>query len=163
MTIAEQLKMVEAALLDWCKTNRGRAFIASDAQDCLEQLRSKPASPTCAVLWYGWEPRGDLAELGRKDQLYKIVVSRGRGMNLVSGDSLTKGVAGGPPMFDLVQQASEVVFGLRLEDMPGEDQVPQDRGAGPWEVNGWLLDATEIRFSLTTQTTVQTPVEEVES
>ncbi len=158
MTIAEQLKLVEAALADWCRTNNGRVYIASDAQDCLDQLRSRPASPTCAVLWYGWETRGDIPELGRTDQLYKLVISRGRGMNLVSGDSLTKGTAGGKPMFDLMQEAGQVVFGLRLDDLAGnEDSVPRDMGAGPWEVNGWLLDAMEVRFSLANQVEVEVP------
>jgi hypothetical protein len=59
-------------------------------------------------------------------------------------------------MFDLMQQASEVVLGIRLEDMEeSEDQLPVDNGAGPWEVNGWLLDAMELRFKLASQAPVQ--------
>lgn len=159
MTTSEQAKMLERALTDWCKTNGGRAFVAGDALDCLDRLRSKPGVPTCAVLWTGREAVGEIAELGRRVNQFKIVVSRGRGLKLEPGESLTEGTAGGKAMFDLVEEAEAVVLGLRVEDMDGEFTVPDYRGTGPWEVNGVLMDAFEIRIGLYAQAVVQSPDE----
>jgi hypothetical protein len=158
MTIGEQAKMIERALAEWCKTNRGRAFIASDPLDCIDQLRQKPGTPTAAVLFDRREPRGEL-DTGRKDNFFKVVISRGRSLKLVPGESLTEGAAGGKPMFDLVEEAEAVVLGMRMDaddgGIDGEDTVPHHMGTGMFEVNGMLLDAYEVRFSLAAQATVQ--------
>ena len=41
MTITEQSKRILAALDAWVENNSGRAFIASDALHCVEELRGK--------------------------------------------------------------------------------------------------------------------------
>lgn len=157
MTIREQVKLVETALQEWAKGNGGRVFIAADALDCIEQLRMRPGKATAAVLWQTEEPRGDVDILGRVDRGFKAVVSRGRGLKLQPGESLTDGTSGGEPMFDLVEQVREIVLALRLDDdaLPQEDQVPTYKGTGPFEVNGTLLDASEVRFGLAAQITQQ--------
>lgn len=163
MTIREQVKLVEAALASWVKANRGRVFVASDVLDCIEQLRARPGTPTCAILWNGRDPVGDIDRLGKKSNKFKVVVSRGRSLKLVAGESLTEGAAGGSPMFDLVEQAEVVVLGVRQEvgeDDDPEDEIPVHEGTGPFEVNGMLLDAMEIRFSLASQAEVQTTDDE---
>jgi hypothetical protein len=151
MTITEQAGLILDALNAWVADNKGRAFIAADAVHCVEELRGKPGAPTAAVLWESEEPSGRNAEEGKVLRTFKIVVSRGRGLKLVAGESLAAGVAGGPPMYDLVEQAREIARGLRLEDEPGELQLPVYQGCGPFEVSGHVLDAVEIRIALYAQ------------
>ena len=117
----------------------------------MEELRGKPGAPTAAVLWQSEHPDGRYAEEGKVLRMFKIVVSRGRGLKLVTGESLSEGVAGGPAMFDLVEQAREIARNLRMEDEPGELQLPIYKGSGPFLVHGYILDAMEIRFALYAQ------------
>jgi hypothetical protein len=155
MTIAEQLKVVVVALTDWCRTNRGRAFPAGDVPHLLDELRMKPGVPSCAVMFWKEDPHGEYPELGKVLRGFKVVISRYKGFNLVSGESLTEGASGGPAMFDLIEGAREACLAVRMEDESGELQVPQYQGTGPFEVQGLILDAFEIRFGLFAQITVQ--------
>jgi hypothetical protein len=148
MTITEQAVQIEAALADWVKTNQGRACIAADPLDALAQLRSRPGAPAAAVLFVDEQVCGGHPEFGLVLRAFKIVVSRGRSLKLVAGESLTSGAAGGGPLFDLVEQAREVARDLRMTDMDGEFQTPVYQGAGSFDVPGYLLDAFEIRFAL---------------
>ena len=159
MTIAEQINLLANALRPWAKANSGHVMVASDALDCFELLRTRPGTPTCAVLWYGREPMGEIDRLGKKINQFKIVVSRGRSLKLIPGESLTEGAAGGAPMFNLVEQAEAIALSVRQdldEDADPEDALPVHLGTGPFEVNGILLDAIEIRLSLVAQAPVQT-------
>ncbi len=155
MTIAEQAKLILTALEDWAQEAGGRAFIASDELHCVEELRGKPGAPTAAVLWHDELPWGENAEEGKVLRTFKIVVSRGRGMRLVAGESLTEGASGGPPMFDLVEQAREVARGLRMMDQEGELQLPIYKGTAPFRVRGYVLDAMEVRVGLYAQSPIQ--------
>lgn len=157
MTISGQAKLILKALLDNSLETGGRAFIAADPIDCIERLRMKPGVASAALLWHAEDTR-DLECLGRVDETWKVVVSRGRSMKIQAGESLIEGAAGGGPMFDLVESVRDKVLALRLpaeDGMDGEELAPVYRGAGPFEVNGILLDAVEIRFSLAHQIAVQ--------
>jgi hypothetical protein len=159
MTIAENIKTIEAALAEWATGNGGSVFVASDVVDLIERLRMKPGAPRVGILFVDEEPRG-LDVLGRCDQGFKMVVSRGRSLKLQSGESLTEGAAGGKAMFDLVQEVKEVVLAIRLEpqdeeQLEEEDTIPTYKGSGQFEVNGLLLDAYEVRVGFAAQGTVQ--------
>ena len=159
MTIRDQAALILDALTQWSGPAASRVFIASDVIDCIEQLRLKPGVPAIAILWTDESPRSEYDILGRVDRTWKAVVSRARGLKLQSGESLTQGSAGGPPMFDLVEQVREVILGIRIPTVPGdvsgEDTVPRYYGSYPFEVQGLILDAIEIRFTLAAQITVQ--------
>ena len=155
MTIAEQLKLVVAALSDWCQTNRGRAFAAGDVPHLLDELRMKPGVPSCGVMFWTEDPHGEYPELGKVLRGFKVVISRYKGFKVVSGESLTDGASGGPPMFDLIQGAKQACLSVRVTDEEGEMQVPQYQGIGPFEVQGLVLDAFEIRFGLFAQDEVE--------
>lgn len=157
MNLSGQAKLVMEALESWAKSSGGRAFIAADALDCIDQLRLKPGRASAALLWNTEEPRG-LEVLGRVDDSWKVVVSRGRSMKLQAGEALIEGAAGGPPMFELVEAVRDVVLALRLppeEQFDDAELIPVYRGSGPFEVNGLLLDAVEIRFALAAQIAFQ--------
>lgn len=152
MTIAEQLRRVREDLAEWARRNGGEARVASDQVQVLDFLMAtKPGGFMCAVLFESEEPRGEHSELGRCDRGFKVVVSRGKGFRADSGAALTEGSGGGPSVFDLVEGAREVVRGLRLpEEAEGEQQAGY-RGSGPFQVEGFVLDAYEVRFGLGAQ------------
>lgn len=164
MTIAEQSKAIVAALKDWAVPNKGRAFMAGDPIHLLDELRSKPGSPSAGVLFIEELARGEHPELGRVDRSFKVVISRGRSFKLVPGESLTEGAAGGPPMFDLAEQAREIILAMRADaaamgDNPwSEDQLPTYKGIRQFEINGMILDAYEVSFTIPAQITFQSPV-----
>lgn len=169
MTVAQQTKAIVLALRDWCRANSGSVFVATDLLHLLDQLRSKPGAPRLGILFFEQQPRDpDRSENGRLDNTFKIVISRGRSLKLEPGQSLTEGSAGGKPMFDLVEEAREIILALRLDDrdpetpdtpgsINGEDTIPVYKGASLFEVQGMLLDAMELRVSLAAQGTVQPP------
>lgn len=150
MTISEQARQTREALAEWAQQFGGTAAVASDQVHMIDLLRTKPGGVFVGVLFETEDPRGEHDELGRVDRGFKVVVSRGRGFKLETGESLTEGSAGGPPMFGLVEGAREVVRLLRFTDETTE-VVPNYRGSGPFEVQGFILDAYEVRFSIGTQ------------
>ena len=151
MTLSEQSALILSALESWADDTNGRAYIASDPADVLDQIRARPGTPTAAVLWTGEEPIGQYPEEGKVLRSFKIVISRGRSLNLISGESLTQGASGGPALFDLLEQARETVLAIRIQDQPGELQLPIYKGSSAFEVQNFLLDALEIRQDLYAQ------------
>ncbi len=157
MSISEQLNFLALSLIAWAERNKGRAFIAADALDAVDQLRATPGAPTLAILWTGRVPR-EPEHLGRRDNQFKLIVSRGRSLKLIPGESLSAGSAGGRPLFDLVEEAENLVLSLRLEEgesLGPDERMPVYQGTGQFEVAGLLLDAYEIRFTLAAQAPVQ--------
>jgi hypothetical protein len=155
MTIAEQMNAVLAVLEPWAAENKGHARAAGDVVSVLDMLRAKPGGVLCAVVWEAEDPRGEWgSELGKVDRKFKVVVSRGRGLRLDTGESLTEGSAGGRPMYDLVEEVRELVRGVRLPEDQVEDpddRKPEYLGTGTYEVGGFVLDAYEVRIGFGTQ------------
>lgn len=150
MTIAEQARQVRDALADWARDNSGSAVVAGDQVHMLELLRLKPGGVVAGVMFDTEDPRGEYDELGRVDRAFKVVVSRGRGFRLDGGESLTDGSAGGKATFDLAEEAREIVRSLRF-DAETTEEKPTYKGMGPFEVQGFVLDAFEVRFGIGTQ------------
>jgi hypothetical protein len=86
------------------------------------------------------------------DRHFKLVLSRSRGFRIDTGESLSdsSGPAGAKPMFDLIEEVREMVRQLKFSAETTE-QIPDYRGAGPFEIQGFVLDAFEVRFSIGTQ------------
>jgi hypothetical protein len=148
VTIAEQAKLLKATLDSWAQTLGASVGVAKDPVDLVNILRTRPGAPTVAILFTDEEPRTDFDELGRVDRTFKLVLSRGQGFSLDTGAALTDGTAGGQPMFDLVEQARELIRAARF---PEAEPRPYYKGASQFEVQGFILDAYELRFALGTQ------------
>lgn len=162
MTIREQIIGAVAALADWARLTKGRVFPANDVVSVLEELRQVPGAPAAGVLFWTEDPVSDYPELGKVLRGYKVVVSRGQGFVLQSGESLTQGAGGGPAMFDLVEGARSAVLAMREMGEDGELRLPVYQGTGPFEVQGMVLDAYEIRFGLYAQINREDePLEEI--
>lgn len=80
------------------------------------------------------------------DRKFWICISRGRGFNADLGKSLTEGVAGGKPMFILVEEAREEVRGVRLDDL--DETRPYYQGTYPIEMKDATVDAYYIELIL---------------
>lgn len=152
MTIGEQLRRMAKELESWAAGNGMAARVAGDVVQLIEMLRLRGGTGLAAVMFEAEEPRGEHWELGKVDRVYKIVLSRGRGFRLETGESLTEGAGGGRALCDLLEEAREVVRHLRFTEEPSpEDWEPVYRGSRTFEVQGFVLDAYEIRFALGAQ------------
>lgn len=147
MTIAEVAKATVEALGDWAQLNRGSAHVAGDVVEMIEILRSRPGAPKCAIRFVSEDVRGEHDELGRVDRLFRVVVARGRGFKIESGESLTDGVAGGKPMFDLAEEVREIVRGL-VFDLETTEGRAEYKGMREFEVQGIVMDAYEVSFAV---------------
>ncbi|GEM_PF-2435882 len=152
MTIKEQIQLMLDALAAWHKGVGGSVKVANDEPHLFEILGENPGVPRSAILWDEENPRDPLNDdwSGRVDRKFIIAISRGRGFNLKQGDSLMKGVAGGLAMFELVEQAREILRALRVTDVPGES-VPRYHGSKRLQFQGVTTDAYAITMGLAAQ------------
>lgn len=150
MTIAEQLKFIAEQLKPWAVEVKGRIEIAADAMHLLGILATAPGSPRLVVMFDGEEKRGEYEELGRVERKFMVVVSRGRGFALNPGTSLTDGVAGGRPLYDLVEQAREMVRGM-VFNRESTEGIPNYTGTVRFALEENAVDAYQINFSIGTQ------------
>jgi hypothetical protein len=148
MTIDGQTKLLLKALEPWAAANAGSIKVANDKPHLFQLLGTSPGAPRAAVYFVEEKPRSkkfnDIA--GRVDRKFWVCVSRGRGFNAELGRSLTEGVAGGKPMFILVEEAREEVRGIRQEDI--DEARPYYRGTQPIELEGATVDAYYIEIIL---------------
>ena len=158
MTIAAQLNAVVAALKAWCETRGSTAEVAGDPFHLLALLQTKPGSVRAVVLFAGETKRGEIEESGIVDRSFSVVLSRGQGLTLSPGDSLVKGAGGGPPLFQLVEEARQIVRGLQFEDtlvIPIDslttEVTPNYLGCEPFAVDDKRLDAYQLNFQIGTQ------------
>lgn len=150
MTIAEQLQFVRDQLQPWAVEVKGRVEIAADAIHLLGLLATAPGAPRVVILFDAEDRRGEYEELGRVDRKFMVVVSRGRGFALDPGQSLTTGVAGGRPLYDLVEQAREMIRGL-VFDRETTEGIPNYTGTVRFTLEENAVDAYQINFSIGVQ------------
>lgn len=148
MTIKEQMRLLERALEPWAAANAGSVKLANDKPHLFQLLGASPGAPRAAVYLVEERARSrrfnDVA--GRVDRKFWICISRGRGFNAELGKSLTEGVAGGKPMFVLVEEAREEVRGVRQEDI--DETRPYYKGTHPIDLKDATVDAYYIEVVL---------------
>lgn len=150
MTIAEQLKLMRDSLDTWANQNGGKAFIASDIAHMWQMAWAKPDSPRVILCCTGEEIRGEFALASathRVDRQFTAMVTRGRGFNPDRGDSLTDQRGTARPLFDLVEEAREIIrsfVGVSVES-------PMDyKGIRTIPMSDMIMDAYLIEFSAAT-------------
>jgi len=152
MTISEQLIKLRDALADWARENSGSVVVASDPVHLWNLLSTKPGAPRGILLFDSEEKRGDIEEAGRVDRKFLLVISRGRGFTADRADALTKGSAGGKPLFDLVEEAREIVRSIEVESPEEIDEVVTNHlRTARFDSGDLIVDAYQIEFSLATQ------------
>lgn len=150
MTISAQLKQVAAALQTWAVQKGGSAEIAGDPFHLLSLLQHKPGSVRAAVLFAAETKRGEFEEASMVDRGFTVVISRGRGLAAVPTDSLVKGQGDGQPLFDLVEEARQIIRGLSFSADTTE-VTPNYTGCEPFAVDGKAIDAYQLSFQIGTQ------------
>lgn len=150
MTIDGQTKLLLKALEPWAADNGGLVKVANDKPHLFQILGTAPGAPRAAVYFVEERLRGkkfaDVA--GKVDRKFWICISRGRGFSAELGKSLTEGVAGGKPMFVLVEEARELARGVRLDDQTADDNRPVYQGIFPIEFEAAAVDAYYVEFTL---------------
>jgi hypothetical protein len=156
MNIKEQIRLLEKALEPWAAANAGSVKVANDKLHLFQLLGASPGAPRAAVYFVEERPRSrrfdDMA--GRVDRKFWICVSRGRGFNAALGKSLTEGVAGGKPMFALVEEAREEVRGVRQDDI--DETRPYYKGTYPINLEDATVDAYYVEVALAADVPQQT-------
>lgn len=148
MTINAQLELICADLQAWAGGIGAQVYIASDIDDLLTKLAETPAAPRVVVMWHSEVKRGEYEERGAVDRTFWVAIARGKGLKLVPGANLTKGVSGGKPLYDLMEEGREIVRDLDFDPETTESH-PDYQGATPLEVNGTTLtDVLKLEFSI---------------
>lgn len=139
---------MEAALKSWADTHGGKVHIAGDPLHLFALLGDKPGGVRVAVLVRDGLKRGEYEEAGHEDVTYLVVLSRGKGFTMERGDNLVRGSGGGAPLYDLVEEARDVVRGINLDPETTEATFDFKRFGpyqNPFEI---LADAYELEFSI---------------
>ena len=156
MTIKEQLLIVRDRFAPWARANGAKVEVASDPYHIVYLLVQAPGAMRACVMFHSDAKRGEYEESGMVDRTFWVVVSRGKGMKIDPGASLTEGVSGGgKAMFDLVEEARELIRGISFEgetDFPRTTEVtPNFKGAEPFAIEGYLTDSYRLEFSIGVQ------------
>lgn len=158
MTIATQLKIIRDALDKWARTRKGHAHIAGDPYDMFSMLRMTPGGIRVVVMFHSELKRGEYEESGFVDRTFWVGLSRGRGMKLTPGQDMVEQSAGGPPLFDLIEEARQAIRNISFESTldigalrATTEDYPNYKGTNPFQMEGYLMDAYNLEFSIGVQ------------
>jgi hypothetical protein len=118
MTIDCQTKLLLKALEPWAAANAGTVKVANDKPHLFQLLGASPGAPRAAVYFAEEKPRS----------------------------KKFNDVAGGKPMFILLEEAREEVRGVRLDDI--DESRPYYKGTYPIELADATVDAYYIEVVL---------------
>lgn len=149
MTTSDQIKAIIASLEDWRKQYNGSVKIAHDVPHLFKLLGESPGSVRAAILFVGDNARDDHNSdiVGRVDRKFWIAFSRGYNLESYAGKSLVDGIAGGDPMFEVIDAAKDPIRKLRIgtEDEP----LPFYKSTTLLTFEGVTLDAYRIEIEVT--------------
>ena len=155
MTIAAQLILIQTALDGWAKENNGKAIIARDPVHLFALLAQRPGGVVATVMLRGEEALGEF-EVGMVARTFVVCVSRGKAYTNEQADSLVKGAGGGRPLYDLLEEARELLRNLEFTPLnelgANAERCPDYKGIKLFEFGGdAILDAYQIEFSIVTR------------
>lgn len=150
MRIVDQAKSIQIALNDWAVNNNGISFIASDLAHLWKLAWSASDKVKAIICYMGEDIRGDFsvaAALGRVDRQWTVVITRGRGFNANRGDSLTETMQNAAPLYELVDQARDLIRVM----INASNELPVDfKTIRTMQTGDVIMDAYMIEFSLAT-------------
>jgi hypothetical protein len=117
-TIREILTVTCDALDAWARKHGGRAEIAGDPAHLFALLSHGPGAVRACIMLRRELKRGEHEEAGYVDRTFIVTISRGRGFTLEPSDALIRQTTVGAPLFDLAEEARDIV---RAIDYPLED------------------------------------------
>lgn len=161
MKIKEQAGLINDALQTWINTltpagqGNGYCRVVSDMSHLWYLLFNGPKTLKCLTMYVGENIRDvfpGAAILGRVDRGFKTVVSRSRGFAADRSDPLKDDTVYGVPLFDLVEQARDVIRGLQFNPVSTErpiDYVGVDQfSTGDTKL---IIDAYGIDYTIGSQ------------
>lgn len=151
MTTGDQIKAIMTGLEQWRRKFSGSVDIAHDVPHLFKVLGESPGKVRAAILFAGQTSRDELNSdvVGRVDRKFWIAFSRGYSLESYKGKSLVDGIAGGGPMFEIIDAALDPIRKLRIgtEDEP----VPFYKGTELLTFEGVTLDAYRIEIFVTAE------------
>lgn len=156
-TIKGQLRIIQAGLADWVTANKAAFEIAHDPYHLFALIRTGGNRARVIAMFRGEKKRGEHEEAGLMDRTFVLVVTKGKSL-VLAGDA-TFAQEGDKPLYDLLDEARDIVRGLKFstdqevaEQTNDTEQYPDCQGIEPFAVpDGWLVDAYQIEFSIGTQ------------
>lgn len=148
--VKDQLESMRYTLDTWAQQYNGKAFIASDLNHMWKVAWQSSSQLRIICVYMGEVIRGDFkiaAATGRVDREFNVMLTRGKGFNQERGDSLTKQVGNEPPLFDLVEEARDIL--RSLVDISAEAPVDY-KGIRTMQMGELILDAYIVEFSVAT-------------
>lgn len=153
MSIAAQAKTISDSLQGWFDqlgTGNGKSAVVYDMAHMWNMLFNGPKTLKALTLYMGEESRETFVDadiMGRIDRSFITVITRGRSFNLDRGSSLTDDTVAGEPLFDLVEQARDVIRTVILEQYETERPINYKRTIPfPTENTGLIIDAYQIEY-----------------
>ena len=148
MTIKDQVKIIMAGLAVWAKQYGGAVHLAHDVPHLLKILGDNPGAPRAGVLVASEKPRNETYSdvEGRVDREIWVAISRGYTLEAYRGKSLIDGVAGGKPMFELLEAARDTLRGLRFD--ADAEPVPYYGGFELLTFEGVTLDSYRLKITI---------------
>jgi len=140
---------IKSGLEDWRRTYNGQIHIAHDHAHLLKILGGDAGTPRIGILLYGEKPRNEADSdfETRMDRTFWIALSRGWTLESYAGKSLVEGIAGGPPLYQLLRDAKVAVRNLRFD--ADSEPVPYYKGYEMLTFEGQALDAYRIEITVT--------------
>lgn len=152
MTINQIIQTVFTRCNSW---SNGQAYIASGRFDCWAWFKNKPGTLKVGIYAIGGTPRNNFPQASnltrREDDRFRVVISRGRGLQQVRSANLTDGSGGGTPLWDAMDDLRMAIMNLLFD--PNTTERPHEYlGWGEWGGDmGVDIDAYQIDFSIGNQ------------
>ena len=149
MTISEQLQQIVDGLADFAQENKAQVKIAHDVPHLFKILGDGPGACRVAILFAGEVCRGgDLHSdiSGRADRKFWIAFSRGYTLESYAGKSLVEGVAGGKPMFDLIEEGRTAIREIQFTGT--DEPIPYYKSIELLTFEGVTLDAYRVEIEV---------------
>jgi hypothetical protein len=146
--IADDIKVIQVALADWAASNQGSVKLAHDVPHLFKLLGENPGGVRAAILFAGETIRDETYSdvTSRVDRKYWIAFSRGYTLESYAGKSLIDGIAGGPPLFQVIEAARD---SLRLARFTQTDEdIVYYKGIELLTFEGVTLDAYRIEIAV---------------
>ena len=147
MTIGAQLNCIKAKIDAWAKDSGATVQIAADLIDLFSMLAVTPGKVRVLIMFHGERKRGEFEESSMVDRTFWVSVGKGRSMSLKRGDDLVAPAAGGPPLFDVVEQVRQQLRDLDFDGQTTEEHINY-RDCSPFNLEGYLVDAFNLEFSI---------------
>lgn len=151
--IFNQCESIRQLLHESDDLDKAPAFIANDFVNCWEILLNNPGKCKMAILFEEEKarvnfPGGDIT--GRVNRYIDIIISRGRGLQNVRSDNLTKGSGGGLPLYQLAEKMRDKLRAVSFD--PQTDEHPNYVGLSRWgKDEGFNIDAFKVSIWIGSQ------------